>query len=211
MKKDAFEAYKNGEISAVEYSNLMNKAEKLGGTVDLVYTEPLRAKEKVALPGNAEYDKIVTEFQYLNSIKDKVNNINVNEVKDEAQAKTIQNDLVETQAQLIEQSHTVFTDIVKELVAQGKELKEIRESEQIKGFSQEVFELAQSIYDKASVLEEKAKALGLDEYADVSKWEKMKTTASAAWDAVTHGKSMNQYSLEKIEKNRVTSADFCIL
>ena len=191
MKKDAFEAYKNGEISAVEYSNLMNKAEKLGGTVDLVHTEPLIAKEKVELPGNTEYDKIVTEFQYLNSIKDKVNNINVNEVKDEAQAKTIQNDLVETQAQLIEQSHAVFTDIVKELVAQGKELKEIRESEQIKGFSQEVFELAQSIYDKASVLEEKAKALGLDEYADVSKWEKMKTTASAAWDAVTHGKSMN--------------------
>lgn len=191
MKKDAFEAYKNGEISAVEYSNLMNKAEKLGGTVDLVYTEPLRAKEKVELPGNAEYDKIVTEFQYLNSIKDKVNNINVNEVKDEAQAKTIQNELVETQAQLIEQSHTVFVDIVKDLVAQGKELKDIRDSDQVKEFSQEVFELAQSIYDKASVLEEKAKALGLDEYADVSKWEKMKTTASAAWDAVTHGKSMN--------------------
>ena len=191
MKKDAFEAYKNGEISAVEYSNLMNKAEKLGGTVDLVYTEPLRAKEKVELPGNTEYDKIVTEFQYLNSIKDKVNNINVNEVKDEAQAKTIQNELVETQAQLIEQSHTVFVDIVKDLVAQGKELKDIRDSDQVKEFSQEVFELAQSIYDKASVLEEKAKALGLDEYADVSKWEKMKTTASAAWDAVTHGKSMN--------------------
>ena len=191
MKKDAFEAYKNGEISAVEYSNLMNKAEKLGGTVDFLYTEPLIAKEKVELPGNAEYDKIVTEFQYLNSIKDKVNNINVNEVKDEAQAKTIQNDLVETQAQLIEQSHTVFVDIVKDLVAQGKELKDIRDSDQVKEFSQEVFELAQSIYDKASVLEEKAKALGLDEYADVSKWEKMKTTASAAWDAVTHGKSMN--------------------
>lgn len=191
MKKDVFEAYKNGEISAVEYSNLMNKADKMGASIDFSRSEPVKAQENIELPGGTEYGKIVAEFQYLNSIKDKVNSINVNEAKDEAQIKTIQNDLVETQAQLIEQSHAAFTDIVKELVAQGKELKDIRDSDQVKEFSQEVFELAQSIYDKASILEEKAKALGLDEYADVSKWEKVKTTASAAWDAVIHGKSIN--------------------
>ncbi len=186
--KEAYEKYQKGEISAVDFANKMNEAKKYGDLSFDVKPEE-RELERVTTPGSMEYSKIIQGLR--ETIQPKIENIDVQDITAKEQAKVATDSLIEVQAELIEQSHTVFVDVVKDLVAQGKELKDIRESEHIKEFSQEVFELSQSIYDKASALEEKAKALGLDEYADVSKWEKMKTTASAAWDAVIHGKSMN--------------------
>lgn len=191
MKKDAFEAYQNGEISAVEFANLMNEAKKIDTKIDLVYTPEARAAEEVSIPPHEEYEKLLKEFKYLNTFKDKVNAIEPEKATTE-NYETIRNDLTQTTQELVQSANDTFRGIAQSILDSGKSLQEVMNTEEVKGLSQELFELSQAIYDKTDALESKAVELGISEYADPGMMKEITTKVNAAWDSITQGKPLNE-------------------
>lgn len=199
-KKEAYEKYQKGEISAVDFANKINEAKKYDDLSFDIKPEE-RELEEITTPGSMEYSKVIQTIR--ESVQPKIEKINVQEITNGEQVKAATESVKEIHAELVGKSNEAYTSIVKDMLAQGKTLKEIRETKEIKQFSQEIFELAQGIYDKASELEQKGSELGLDYYANPysgsgilnkikGKAHEIKVTANAAFQSILKNQPMNK-------------------
>lgn len=200
---EAYEKYKNGEITAVEFANVMSSTNK--ELPALYFSAPkggVAEAEKMHTPGTEPYESIVSDFKYLNSIATRVND-NYDKVGDVTKSnyQDFLNEVKDTQGFLINESHNTFIDLVQGLVNTGKSMDEILSSDEMKQFSNELFSLSQKSYDTADALEKKAEELGIDQYSNPTKWQEIKATAEAAWNSFVKQQSMTEtesYAVMKV-------------
>lgn len=195
-KNEAYEMYQKGEITAVEFANKMTALDKKSPTLDFSKPKGAEAEaEKISTPGSEEYEATLGEFKYLNSLKDKITAFDVSDIN-ETNYEQKQKEIVELEAETANLSNKVLVDLTRNLVSQGKSIDEIRNSEEIKQFSNELFELAQNIYDKADSIEKEMVRLGIDQAGKSGnfvsrKWNELVTTTEAVFNSVKTGQPLN--------------------
>lgn len=191
-----YEQYKNGEITAVEFANKMTQINNKLPSLDFSAPKGSVAEaEKISTPGSEEYEATLGEFKYLNSLKDKITAFDVSDIN-ETNYEQKQKEIVELEAETANLSNKVLVDLTRNLVSQGKSIDEIRNSEEIKQFSNELFELAQNIYDKADSIEKEMVRLGIDQAGKSGnfvsrKWNELVTTTEAVFNSVKTGQPLN--------------------
>jgi len=100
--------------------------------------------------------EITSEFKSLNEIASKVDSIDIN-----GDANVAQKELSEQITNLSTVGKSTFETMVRELLAEGGTLQDIRENKNLKQFSSDIFSIAQKIYDKTSAIEERTNSYGL--------------------------------------------------
>jgi len=115
----------------------------------------ITAGEKAASPTNISKE-ITSEFKSLNEIASKVDSIDIN-----GDANVAQKELSEQITDLATVGKSTFETMVRDLLAEGGTLQDIRENKNLKQFSSDIFSIAQRIYDKTSAIEERTNSYGL--------------------------------------------------
>ena len=100
--------------------------------------------------------EITSEFKSLNEIASKVDSIDIN-----GDANVAQKELSEQITNLSTVGKSTFETMVRDLLAEGGTLQDIRENKNLKQFSSDIFSIAQRIYDKTSAIEERTNSYGL--------------------------------------------------
>ena len=164
---ELYNKYKNGEISASEFTEL---------------------KEEVkAIDMTSDYEKVET----MASLKEKIDAFKVDDIN-ETNYEQKQNEIAGLEAQLANIGNETLIDLTKTMMGQGKTIEDIRETEEFKSFSTELFTLAQNIYDKADTIENVMVSMGLDKPGkEAGIIDKAITTVEAAYDAVKNGQPLN--------------------
>lgn len=164
---ELYNKYKNGEISASEFTEL---------------------KEEVkAIDMTSDYEKAET----MASLKEKIDAFKVDDIN-ETNYEQKQSEIASLEAQLSSIGNETLIDLTKTMMGQGKTIDDIRESEEFKSFSTELFTLAQNIYDKADTIENVMVSMGLDKPGkEAGIIDKTITTVEAAYDAVKNGQPLN--------------------
>lgn len=93
---------------------------------------------------------------YLKDIEDKVDAIDT-----KGDALTIDKELSNQMKDLTTIGKSTFESMVRDFLSEGGKLQDIRENENLKQFSSDVYRIAQKIYDKTSAIEERTDSYGL--------------------------------------------------
>lgn len=186
----AAEKYKSGEYNALDYANALEKAKRFRSTLRPI-DEADKARSSIAeadtstelgTEARAIYNNI---SKWAKSYREKVDAIDVSNV-DESNYKSIENNLYNTLKDLQEDAKIQIENVAKEFFEKGSSLDDFRNSDEIKTFSQELFNLAQDIYDKAETINHSAATNIQRDYASTS------SKVSAAFDKLgnklTNGK-----------------------
>lgn len=113
----------------------------------------ITAGEKEASPTNISKE-ITEEFVSLNDMKDKLNKIDVSNIKSKEQAETLSNDLSNYLSDLSVKANNELQTLVTSLLETGGQLQNVRNDPKFKNLSTEIYKLAQAVYDKTSAVEE---------------------------------------------------------
>lgn len=113
----------------------------------------ITAGEKEASPTNISKE-ITEEFVSLNDMKDRLNKIDVSNIKSKEQAETLSNDLSNYLSDLSVKANNELQTLVTSLLETGGQLQNVRNSPEFKNLSTEIYTLAQAVYDKTSAVEE---------------------------------------------------------
>ncbi len=104
---------------------------------------------------SSDFAKIATEeFTSLNEIAEEINSIDVSKIENIEQAREAKAKLDTTFANMAVEANNYLEQLVSDLMAEGKSLKEARDSKAFKSMATEVFTMAQAIYDKTCAIEE---------------------------------------------------------
>lgn len=99
---------------------------------------------------------ITTAFKTLNEIASNVDAIDVND-----DALEVDKQLSKSMTDLTNVGQSTFQSMVEDFLSTGGKLQDIRENEDLKKFSSDIFAIAQKIYDKTSAIEERTNSYGL--------------------------------------------------
>ena len=113
----------------------------------------ITAGEKEASPTNISKE-ITEEFVSLNDMKDRLNKIDVSNIKSKEQAETLSNDLSNYLSDLSAKANNELQTLVTSLLETGGQLQNVRNDPKFKNLSTEIYTLAQAVYDKTSAIEE---------------------------------------------------------
>ena len=113
----------------------------------------ITAGEKEASPTNISKE-ITEEFVSLNDMKDRLNKIDVSNIKSKEQAETLSNDLSNYLSDLSVKAHNELQTLVTSLLETGGQLQNVRNDPKFKTLSTGIYTLAQAVYDKTSAIEE---------------------------------------------------------
>lgn len=101
------------------------------------------------------FAKISTEeFTSLNKIAEEINSIDVTNFENIEQAREAKAKLDMTFTNMAIEANNHLEQLVSDLMAEGKSLKEARDNPAFKSMATEVFAMAQAIYDKTCAIEE---------------------------------------------------------
>lgn len=152
----------NGITADIDYNNF-KAGEKIAGTtsngkvgVDSFMSDVSPASGSNATSETNISKDIALEFKNLNEINSKVDSIDVN-----GDASDAQKELSEQMTNLAVVGKSTFESMVRDFLSEGGKLQDIRENENLKQFSSEIFSIAQKIYDKTSAIEERTNSYGL--------------------------------------------------
>lgn len=175
-QKEIMNAYASGEINAVQAANALARAEPSGELdfrIDSVMSDVPADKFKIdesigkvgetavgkdtftddiSNPKTAEF--IVTKFEQLNDMKDRLNEIDTSNIKSKEQAETLSNDLSNYLSDLSVKANNELQTLVTSLLETGGQLQNVRNDPKFKSLSTEIYTLAQAVYDKTSAIEE---------------------------------------------------------
>lgn len=102
-----------------------------------------------------DFAKIATEeFTSLNEIAEEINSIDVSKIENIEQAREAKAKLDTSFANMAVEANNHLEQLVSDLMAEGKSLKEARDSKAFKSMATEIFAMAQAIYDKTCAIEE---------------------------------------------------------
>lgn len=96
----------------------------------------------------------IEEFSSLNEVAEEINSIDVSKIENIEQAREAKAKLDMTFTNMAAEANNQLEQLVSDLVAEGKSLKEARDSKAFKSMATEVFAMAQAIYDKTCAIEE---------------------------------------------------------
>lgn len=96
----------------------------------------------------------VEEFTSLNNIAEEINSIDVSNFENIEQAREAKAKLDTTFTNMAVEANNYLEQLVSDLMAEGKSLKEARDNPAFKHMATEVFTMAQAIYDKTCAIEE---------------------------------------------------------
>lgn len=147
-------------ISNVDYDKFSGVAGSRGdGTVGInsfmsdITGPDITAGEKEASSTSIS-KKITEEFVSLNDMKDRLNEIDVSNIKSKEQAETLSNDLSNYLSDLSVKANNELQTLVTSLLETGGKLQNVRNDPKFKSLSTEIYTLAQAVYDKTSAIEE---------------------------------------------------------
>lgn len=98
--------------------------------------------------------KITEDFVSLNDMKEKLNEIDVSNIKSKEQAEKLSNDLSNYLSDLSVKANNELQTLVTSLLETGGKLQNVRNDPNFKNLSTEIYTLAQAVYDKTSAVEE---------------------------------------------------------
>lgn len=175
-QKEIMNAYASGKINAVQAANALARAEtsgELNFSIDSIMSDVPADKFKIEEPigkvGETSVGKdtftddmsnpktaesIITEFEQLNDMKDRLNEIDVSNIKSKEQAETLSNDLSNYLSDLSVKANNELQTLVTSLLKTGGQLQNVRNDPKFKSLSTEIYTLAQAVYDKTSAIEE---------------------------------------------------------
>lgn len=90
----------------------------------------------------------------LNAMKDRLNKIDVSNIKSKEQAETLSNDLSNYLSDFSVEANNELQTLVTSLLETGGQLQNVRNDPKFKKLSTEIYTLAQAVYDKTSAVEE---------------------------------------------------------
>lgn len=175
-QKEIMNAYASGKINAVQAANALARAQSSGELnfrIDSIMSDVPADKFKIEEPigkvGETSVGKdtftddmsnpktagsIITEFEQLNDMKDRLNKIDVSNIKSKEQAETLSNDLSNYLSDLSVKANNELQTLVTSLLETGGQLQNVRNDPKFKNLSTEIYTLAQAVYDKTSAIEE---------------------------------------------------------
>lgn len=102
-----------------------------------------------------EFAKIATEeFTAMNKVAEEINSIDVSNFENIEQAREAKAKLDTTFENMTVEANDHLEQLVSDLMAEGKSLKEARDNPAFKHMATEIFTMAQAIYDKTCAIEE---------------------------------------------------------
>lgn len=147
-------------LSNIDYDKFSGVAGSRGdGTIGIssfmsdITGPDITAGEKEASPTNISKE-ITEEFISLNDMKERLNEIDVSNIKSKEQAETLSNDLSNYLSDLSVKANNELQTLVTSLLETGGKLQNVRNDPKFKSLSTEIYTLAQAVYDKTSAIEE---------------------------------------------------------
>lgn len=147
-------------LSNVDYDKFSGVAGSRGdGTIGInsfisdITGPDITAGEKEASPTSISKE-ITEEFVSLNDMKERLNEIDVSNIKSKEQAETLSNDLSNYLSDLSVEANNKLQTLVTSLLETGGKLQNVRNDPNFKKLSTDIYTLAQAVYDKTSAVEE---------------------------------------------------------
>ena len=147
------------------------KTEKLPGTYgpkgeEMLSSDSLR--EATTNFVNPEENSAVSSIAYtyktsLEEYAKQVEQIGVDSINNLEDYKIANDNISALTSEVTMKANEMFRDMVEDLLSKGGKLQDISKNENLKNFSNDLFALAQSIYDKTSAIEERTSTLGLND------------------------------------------------
>ena len=164
MADEATEKYKKGELTDVQYSNILTRAKRLDPYISFMDLNELKReqrqfKEDIVNTETEVGKRVDTQIKRLLETAQKVEDIKVEDVTIDT-IEQVKNDLIDATHKLYNDAQVSIDDLIKELRAQGKDIQKIKDSEDFRNLSSEVFKIAQNIKDKSNQIRLKADQLG---------------------------------------------------
>lgn len=175
-QKEIMNAYASGKINAVQAANALARSQSSGelnfridSIMSDVPADKFKIDESIGKVGETAVGKdtftddmsnpktaesIITEFEQLNDMKDRLNKIDVSNIKSKEQAETLSNDLSNYLSDLSVKANNELQTLVTSLLETGGKLQNVRNDPKFKSLSTEIYTLAQAVYDKTSAVEE---------------------------------------------------------
>lgn len=113
----------------------------------------IMAGETEASPTNISKE-ITSEFVSLNDMTERLNKIDVSNIKSKEQAESLSNDLSSFMGELSVKANNELQTLVTSLLETGGQLQNVRNDPKFKSLSTDIYTLAQAVYDKTSAIEE---------------------------------------------------------
>lgn len=134
------------------------------------WTPPESEKEAMNAEGN------ILSLKYLQEYADKFNAIDTKNITNE-NIEQIETDLSNTTKEFIDAAQASISDLVSSLKNEGKNIQQIRDTDDFKKMSTEIFTIAQNIKDKCNDIRIKSNELG---YKKAEGFQEVKNTAIKA-------------------------------
>lgn len=151
----------NSITSNINYDDFKDKAAPVAGVTDgtvgisdfIADVSPINPATSAKNETNISKE-ITKEFVSLNDMKDRLNKIDVSNIKSKEQAETLSNDLNNYLSDLSVKANNELQTLVTSLLETGGQLQNVRNDPKFKNLSTEIYTLAQAVYDKTSAVEE---------------------------------------------------------
>ena len=151
----------NSITSNINYDDFKDKTAPVAGVTDgtvgisdfIADVSPINPATSAKNETNISKE-ITEEFVSLNDMKDRLNKIDVSNIKSKEQAETLSNDLSNYLSDLSVKANNELQTLVTSLLETGGQLQNVRNDPKFKSLSTDIYTLAQAVYDKTSAVEE---------------------------------------------------------